>query len=864
LNPRSFCRERAFHKTLLLTYSFDPVFFEQVVLPDLWAGRSSDIAVIGDREQVKSSVQLASGQLWHLGKKYLLAGSAHGHTFHPKVILRLGETNGAIMLGSGNITSSGWGGNRELGCAWMVGPGHDDNGAWILPFLDDVTTWCANDLEREAVRRMKDVPWLASAPSNESNRTALLYSSGVRALAPTLAARWYGRRFDEVSICTGSTDEAGAFLRWAYVTFGIRRAVVALTLSNASFSLAQLADLPIELRLIPISAAQPLHAKFYFFEGQNGAAALMGSPNCSASAWLLPPTQGGNIETAQVYDDALRSDFSAVLEVFASPSFHPEEVLPETDTTTENDAKAIDPYEISGLRWDAYSEQVVAFISPSPPHSALIFLVQGAVETSMTSASFDGHACWVCAVPGGLNFQSSAFASIRLRLGEEKWETAVRWIDHIVELRHATQAARLFDPIEGLENRVSAAEQKRLIDDLHKVTEALFSGSSTFRDSGFGFSSKSTPIPATVTSPADPMSILRNLEALPDASHASASDSTGSLSLVGIFRMLFDSERAVTAADAAEDENLDEGQPSIGSPVKLPVPPSAKSSAQSNDQVDAKLQTRLATQINTFIGKLAEEEFAQKCTATQMIQAVCFPLAVALRGQRRGWVSSQSAEQWILRVTSLLFRGKITGTPGLLRLVEERYAEKGQSDIFAEIVGDGTLWMVLIAMMGSPDWSNAEDFIERALLLREVFRSKDLISSVRPSRLTGLLDNIRIADARAVLLTIAPAVSSILDQLEFHLESGWTKDLTSQDGRSVPNTAKDILWRPNVGWGICITGGERNGYSQIRLRGESKRVKGTFYVNVSGLCKHDPQVSLLLHQLSDRITPGGHVQTFHT
>jgi hypothetical protein len=850
LNPRSFCRERAFHKTLLLTYSFDPVFFEQVVLPDLWAGRSSDIAVIGDREQVRSSIQLAAGQLWHLGKKYLLAGSAHAHSFHPKVILRLGETNGAIMLGSGNITSSGWGGNRELGCAWMVGPGHDDNGAWILPFLDDVTTWCANDLEREAVGRMKDVPWLALATSNPSSRTALLYSSSTRALAPTLAARWNGRQFDEVCICTGSTDEAGAFLRWAHFTFGIKRAVVALTLSSASFSLSQLSDLPIELRLIPMSAARPLHGKFYFFEGEDGSAAVMGSPNCSAAAWLLPPSQGGNIEAAQVYDVALRSDFSAVLEVFSVPSFLPGELLTETSITTENDTGATDPYEISGLRWDAYSEQVIAFISPPPSTTTLIHLVQGAVETPMTSASVDGQTCWVCPVPGGLNFQSSAFASIRLCFGEERWETAIRWIDHLVELRHATQAARLFDPIEGLENRASSAEQKRLIDDLHTVTQALFSDSKTFRDSSFGFSSNSNSIPANAASPADPLTILRNLEALPDAAHTLASESTGSLSLVGIFRMLFDSERVVTASDAAaEDENLDEGQPIIALPVKLPIPEIAKSPVKSSDHIDEKLQTRLAAQINTFIGKLAEEEFAQKCTATQMIQAVCFPLAVALRGQRRGWVSSHSAEEWILRVTSLLFRGKISGSPGLLKLVEKRYVGNGHSDIFAEVVGDGTLWMVLIAMMGNPEWSDAEQFIERALLLREVFRAKDLISSVRPSRLNGLLDNIRVANARTVLVTVAPAVSSILDQLELHLEDGWSNDIKSQDERLVANKVADILWRRNVGWGICLEGGGRNEYSQVRLRGAPATVKGSFYVNVSDLRNQNPQVSLLLNQL---------------
>ena len=63
MNPRLFCRERAYHKALLLTYSFDPIFFEQVVLPDLWAGRSSDILVLGDTGEIDASFQSAVGQL---------------------------------------------------------------------------------------------------------------------------------------------------------------------------------------------------------------------------------------------------------------------------------------------------------------------------------------------------------------------------------------------------------------------------------------------------------------------------------------------------------------------------------------------------------------------------------------------------------------------------------------------------------------------------------------------------------------------------------------------------------------------------------------------------------------------------------
>ena len=62
------------------------------------------------------------------------------------------------MIGSGNVTSSGWGGNRELGTAWMIGPDHPGKGEWLHQFLEDVMFWCDNDLDKDAVRRIKDVP----------------------------------------------------------------------------------------------------------------------------------------------------------------------------------------------------------------------------------------------------------------------------------------------------------------------------------------------------------------------------------------------------------------------------------------------------------------------------------------------------------------------------------------------------------------------------------------------------------------------------------------------------------------------------------------------------------------------------------
>ncbi|HEX5432677.1 MAG TPA: hypothetical protein VFY05_00435, partial [Candidatus Angelobacter sp.] len=484
--------------------------------------------------------------------------------------------------------------------------------------------------------------------ATSSSPTPVLYSSGARALAPALAERWAGRQFSEVRIFTGSTDESGAFLRWAHRTFGITRAVIALTPSLASFSLDKLADLPVELRLIPVAPATPMHAKHYFFDGPAGSAAVMGSPNCSAAAWLLPPDVGGNIETALVYDTPAPADFHDLLEIFTSPSSSPEDVLTQMQPATVEGNPTICPYGLVGLRWDEPSRQVMALIAPPPEPDTAVRLLLGAMQISM-KRSTDANDCWYCEVPNGIDFTSAEFASVRLESGGRQWQTRLRWIDHLAELHHSTQSVRFLEPIEGLERSASLAEQRRILTDLHEVAQALFSDSVTFKDIGFGIATEAPQNSDSPPPPVDPVALIRNLKEVQEPLVA-LGRTTGSLSLTGILRLLFDAERVVTDAEVAvDDEKLDEGQPAEPTPTQgSPKKVATDEMQDKRESVDSRLQFRLAAQIEIFLQNVSKSEFAESCTATQLIQAVCFPLAVALRGQPRGWVSAASAEQWAL------------------------------------------------------------------------------------------------------------------------------------------------------------------------------------------------------------------------
>ena len=484
MNPRLFCREPAYHKALLLTYSFDPIFFEQVVLPDLAAGRSSDILVLGDEGEIGRSFQSAAGQLWNLGKQYLLAKAHVAGAFHPKVLVRLGPKDGIVMVGSGNVTSSGWGANQELGTAWMIGPDHVDKGAWLHPFFDDVLTWCRGDLERDAIRRFRDVPWLSLTPATASESNPVLHSRGATSLSTELAQRWSGRRFDELKVLTGSTDESGAFLRWAHATFGVARATVVVTPSSASFVAEKLADLPLDIRLIEAPRDRPLHAKFYWFDGTDGAAAVMGSANCSAAAWLLTPASSGNVESIVVYDRAEAQDFESALRLFATPGKAPAEILvprmkPEKESTAAQAA-----FRIGCLQWDSAARRVVAQVFPEPDPGAAVGLQLGnRVVPMQRLQGSDG--LWTCEIAEGLD-AATMFASIIVTRGSDSWATGPHWIDDLLALEHASQSARLLEPFKALSRATTSAEQRQMLNELQDVAQTLFNDPASFRDPGFG------------------------------------------------------------------------------------------------------------------------------------------------------------------------------------------------------------------------------------------------------------------------------------------------------------------------------------------------------------------------------------------
>lgn len=97
---------------LLSTFNFEIDFFEKAILSRLIKNSIRKVSVFVDAEELNKSLRGVSSMM--LGQRYVVNPvSIHG-AYHPKVILLLGEKCARLLIGSGNIKTSGYCINNEI------------------------------------------------------------------------------------------------------------------------------------------------------------------------------------------------------------------------------------------------------------------------------------------------------------------------------------------------------------------------------------------------------------------------------------------------------------------------------------------------------------------------------------------------------------------------------------------------------------------------------------------------------------------------------------------------------------------------------------------------------------------------------
>jgi hypothetical protein len=106
--------ETGFRASVITTYSCYFPFYEEVVLRRLMAAGCTHNVLMVDATRCAEAFAIEELRPRRAGHDYTLIPVKVGGAFHPKLFLRLGKSKGSLLVGSHNMTLSGFGLNDEI------------------------------------------------------------------------------------------------------------------------------------------------------------------------------------------------------------------------------------------------------------------------------------------------------------------------------------------------------------------------------------------------------------------------------------------------------------------------------------------------------------------------------------------------------------------------------------------------------------------------------------------------------------------------------------------------------------------------------------------------------------------------------
>lgn len=289
-------RRGGYDASLITTYNAYFPFYEEVILRRLRASGCRHNAVLADAKQCAVSLSDSFAAPRCAGTEYTLVPVRSAGAFHPKVLLLVGRSKGALYVGSHNLTLAGFGYNRELTNLIEFNPKKDAAAvACARAVWGTIRDWLRAQqayLPRATVDAVLSVrnhaPWLDGESTVEPDPVFLAQGTTTGPLLEQLAGH-VPKSVTSIVVVGAFFDSKLQLLkalaaRWpkARLVSGIEPETVSLPgkrIAKSEFDFRDASGL--------VGRSGYLHAKAIFFEGKDGSHLLAsGSPNPSAPAWM--------------------------------------------------------------------------------------------------------------------------------------------------------------------------------------------------------------------------------------------------------------------------------------------------------------------------------------------------------------------------------------------------------------------------------------------------------------------------------------------------------------------------------------------------------------------------------------------------
>lgn len=295
--------ESGFRSSVFTTYSCYFPFYEEVVLRRLMAAGCVHNVLLVDATRCAEAFAVEELRPRRAGRDYTLIPVKVGGAFHPKMFLRFGKSKGSLLVGSHNVTLSGFGLNDEVTNIFRLeGAALRAGGAVFRQALSYLGQFMPTRLPDvvEAFEGVRlGVPWLDGPLGVGPQERQLLTESGTSDDLWSQVAPLVPKEVKTAFVGGPFFDPTLAMVRRLQREVRPQRLVIGIDPSAAAIDPIEAGRLGgVEwVNIAGVSqipqrrdgASRPLHAKVFWFAGMHDELLVTGSANPSVAAFFASP-----------------------------------------------------------------------------------------------------------------------------------------------------------------------------------------------------------------------------------------------------------------------------------------------------------------------------------------------------------------------------------------------------------------------------------------------------------------------------------------------------------------------------------------------------------------------------------------------
>lgn len=295
--------ETGFRASVITTYSCYFPFYEEVVLRRLMAAGCTHNVLMVDATRCAEAFAIEELRPRRAGRDYTLIPAKVGGAFHPKLFLRFGKSKGSLLVGSHNMTLSGFGLNDEVTNVFRLeGAALRAGGAPFRQALDYLAGFVPANLPDvvEAFEGVKlGVPWLDGPLGTGPQDRQLLTETSAGPDLWSKVAPLIPRDVTTAFIGGPFFDPALAMVRRLQREVRPKRLVIGIDPESVEIDPVEAAKLEgvewVNIASVPAipqrreGASRYLHAKVFWFASKREELLVTGSANPSVAAFFAAP-----------------------------------------------------------------------------------------------------------------------------------------------------------------------------------------------------------------------------------------------------------------------------------------------------------------------------------------------------------------------------------------------------------------------------------------------------------------------------------------------------------------------------------------------------------------------------------------------